>query len=248
MDPSDVFQAADLSQVETALAANPGNAELVSLREELVNLIALTKQQASEAASVPPKERAAAAPRKAEGAQPAQSVQFKAGDDCMARYPADGRWYPARIASVGGSMEKRVYSVIFAKHQSTEALTAENVRARNTPAPTSLPGGYVPRAVHTPKPPTARMYQGETDLERERKRMRKERKRARESTKQKEHADRQNAWKKFAAKGTKKGYDIAGDKSMFKTPDDPYAKVGVVGAGRGMTQNAERSRHVFQEE
>lgn len=35
-------------------------------------------------------------------------------------------------------------------------------------------------------------------------------------------------------------------RSMFKTPDDPMAKVGVVGAGRGMTDYKAKGRHIFE--
>ncbi len=69
-----------------------------------------------------------------------------------------------------------------------------------------------------------------------------------QQTKQTEAKEKAQAWQKFATKGAKKGYAIAGatGKSMFKTPDDPMAKVGVVGAGRGMTSNASKQKHKYE--
>lgn len=89
------------------------------------------------------------------------------------------------------------------------------------------------------------MTRDELAEERERKRARKEKKMEREAAKNREHDARQSAWQKFQAKAVKKKYGVAGDRSMFKTPDDPYAKIGSSG-GRGMTKQAPRLKHTYE--
>ncbi|KAF7842829.1 survival of motor neuron-related-splicing factor 30 [Senna tora] len=58
---------------------------------------------------------------------------------------------------------------------------------------------------------------------------------------------RQNAWQQFqSTKGkTKKIGFFSGRKkeSIFKSPDDPYGKVGVTGSGKGLTEFQKREKH-----
>ncbi|KAH9684494.1 Tudor domain-containing protein [Citrus sinensis] len=59
---------------------------------------------------------------------------------------------------------------------------------------------------------------------------------------------RQNAWQQFqTTKGkTKKVGFFSGRKreSIFKSPDDPYGKVGVTGSGKGLTDFQKREKHL----
>ncbi|KAG6508929.1 hypothetical protein ZIOFF_034311 [Zingiber officinale] len=59
---------------------------------------------------------------------------------------------------------------------------------------------------------------------------------------------RQNAWQQFqSAKGkTKKIGFFSGRKreSIFKSPDDPNGKVGVIGSGKGLTEFQKREKHL----
>ncbi|ORZ29589.1 hypothetical protein BCR44DRAFT_1505516 [Catenaria anguillulae PL171] len=59
------------------------------------------------------------------------------------------------------------------------------------------------------------------------------------------HKHQQQSWKQFAAGGKAKSSGTA-KKSIFATPDNPLAKVGVTGSGRGMTENKDRGKHKFQ--
>lgn len=64
------------------------------------------------------------------------------------------------------------------------------------------------------------------------------------------HRQKQQAWLDFASgkKGGKKMKVVPlKQKSMFSTPDDPMAKVGVIGSGKGMTQFADRKKWEFGE-
>ncbi|KIJ26142.1 hypothetical protein M422DRAFT_272835 [Sphaerobolus stellatus SS14] len=65
--------------------------------------------------------------------------------------------------------------------------------------------------------------------------------------KAKEQETKMMSWQKFTKKAEKKGVNIAGvsGTSIFKTPDNPYGKVGVTGSGRGMTEVSQRGKHVF---
>ncbi|KAK6945545.1 Survival motor neuron, Tudor domain [Dillenia turbinata] len=59
---------------------------------------------------------------------------------------------------------------------------------------------------------------------------------------------RQNAWQQFqTTKGrAKKVGFFSGHKreSIFKSPDDPYGKVGVTGSGKGLTEFQKREKHL----
>ena len=203
-----------------ALAADPENAELASLRDELANLIALTKQYEADQAAARAK-----APKASSASESAH--KYVAGEECMARLPEDGRWYAARILTVAGSVAQPVYSVLLPKQQTTHMLTASDLRPRQAHANAAAPApAYV-------APKKAPMTTEE-----------------REAAKNREHDEKQSAWQKFQAKAAKKRYDVAGDRSQFKTPDDPYAKStctlsDAVGAGRGMTQQAPRRKHTY---
>ncbi|KAJ4486225.1 hypothetical protein J3R30DRAFT_3283433 [Lentinula aciculospora] len=216
-----------LSQVDTALQAEPDNAELASLRAELQELINLTQTalaQAAEASSskVESSRKAASTP----------SLAWSAGDECMARYSADGAWYPARITSVAGSEQNRVYTVVFKGYNSTEQAKSSDLKP--------LPVSYTSTVSATKR-------KHETDDEKERKKKKNEKKLETRAAKAKEQNHKQATWQKFAKKSEKKGVHIAGvsGTSIFKTPDNPLGKVGVTGSGKGMTQINQQGKHKF---
>ncbi|CAO1635363.1 unnamed protein product [Parajaminaea phylloscopi] len=263
-----------LAQANEALQADPENADLQTLKDELTNLISLTRSLAREqaasgsststgqsqsttkssaVATSSHNESLVAAPK---GHEPARALT--AGESCLAKYAADGRWYPARVTSVSGSAKDPVYSIIFKGYNNTEMLRSADVKpapgsvvtnssegasGSSSPAPSVQAAGYQPsKGTGSKKTPLT----AEEEAERERKRKRSEKKAVRHETKTQVANDKANSWQKFAKKGQKKGYGIPGSSSMFKTPDDPLAKVGIVGAGRGMTQYQDRSKHVYQ--
>lgn len=221
--------AVQLAQVESALVAEPDNAELSSLRDELANLISLLKTQQDQASASRPAAKA-----------PVHS--YRAGDECMARYQADGRWYPAKITAVAGSAEHPVYSILFTKYKTTEMVSAADLRPRQVhanaaeaPAP-----GAKPKSSAAARP----MTHDERMRDMERKRVRKEKKMQREAAKNREHDQKQSAWQKFQAKAVKKRYVAPGEQSQFKTSDDPFTKVGT--SGRGWTPQAPRQRPTYE--
>ncbi|KAH8102474.1 hypothetical protein BXZ70DRAFT_890192 [Cristinia sonorae] len=220
-----------LSQVEQSLEADPANEGLVTLRDGLKELIELT--EASIAA-----ERASSS--KAESSRKAAptavaSKTWAAGDDCLAKYSGDGQWYPARIASVGGSAERRAYSVVFRGYNTTELVDGTQMKA--------LPGNYQAGAAGGGK----RKLSKEEEEEREKKKKKNEKKLESKAAKAKEQVAKQATWQRFAKKSEKKGVHIAGvaGTSIFKTPDNPLGRVGVTGSGKGMTEVAPRGKHKF---
>ncbi|KAL9934724.1 hypothetical protein V8E36_006499 [Tilletia maclaganii] len=269
-----------LEQVQAALVDDPDNEEMHTLEEELRNLIAMTRelleQQEAEATAAAAAsshgkgkgryteqevaiEEAGPAESATSKAQPghsaAQSRQYAAGEEVLAKYAADGRWYPARITSIGGSVHNRVYSIVFKGYNTTELLSGSDIKPSKSHSsaahqPASGPAYGSTSATSDPLAPaqpdgTPKTKAFDPNAEKERKKRRVEKSKERHAVKAVESQSKQQAWQKFAKK---KGAVISGasGKSMFRTPDDPLAKVGVVGAGRGMTQTVNRSKHVYE--
>jgi len=222
-----------LSQVELALSATPDNAELTSLCSELQELIELTQTAIAQAEAASSSK--AESTRKA--ATTAPSKTWAAGDECLAKYSGDGGWYPARITSLGGSAENRVYSIVFKGYNTTELVKSAEIKA--------LPANY---ATTAPSSSTNKRKMSKAEEEeKERKKKKNEKKLEVKAAKAKEQNNKQATWQKFAKKSEKKGVHIAGTAgtSIFKTPDNPLGRVGVTGSGKGMTEVATRGKHKF---
>jgi len=222
-----------LSQVELALSSDPANAELASLRSELKELIQLTQTALSQADAVSSSK--SDGNRKTATATPTQT--WSAGDECLAKYSGDGAWYPARITSLGGSAENRVYSIMFKGYYTTELVKASEIKA--------LPANY---SFTAPSSSNKRKLDKAEEEEKEKKKKKNEKKVEAKAAKAKEQMQKQATWQKFAKKSEKKGVHIAGvsGTSIFKTPDNPLGKVGVTGSGKGMTEVATRGKHKFE--
>ncbi|KAJ7597105.1 hypothetical protein C8J56DRAFT_308302 [Mycena floridula] len=219
-----------LSQVDLALSTDPDNAELAELRSELKELIDLTQAALAQAASSSKAESS----RKSYSAS--TSHNWAAGEECLAKYSADGSWYPARITSVGGSAENRVYNVVFKGYNTTEQVKPSEVK--------HLPPNY---NLITPSSSNKRKLSKQEEEEREKKKKKNEKKLEVKAAKAKEQTAKQATWQKFAKKSEKKGVHIAGvaGTSIFKTPDNPLGRVGVTGSGKGMTEVSTRGKHKF---
>lgn len=245
-----------LSQVELALSTDPANTELASLRSELKELIELTQTAISQAEASTSSSSKTDANRKIHTV--ASSHTWSAGDECLAKYSGDGGWYPARITSLGGSADNRVYSIVFKGYNTTELVKAAEIKA--------LPANYASTA---PSSSNKRKLTKAEEDEREKKKKKNEKKLESKAAKAKEQTQKQATWQKFAKKSEKKGVHIAGvaGTSIFKTPDNPMGRgacrscviyyvilysnlyplfsVGVTGSGKGMTEVASRGKHKF---
>lgn len=199
-----------LSQVEEVLVTDPDNAELVSLRSELKELIQLTEAAIAQAEAASSSK--ADASRRSATATPART--WSAGDECLAKYSKDNAWYPARITSVGGSAENTVFSIAFKNYNTTELVKAADLKP--------IPSNYSNTEQSSNK---RKLTKGEEE-ERERKKKRNEKKVEVRAAKAKEQTQKQASWQKFAKKSEKKGVHIAGisGTSIFKTPDNPTGR------------------------
>ncbi|KAI0652228.1 hypothetical protein C8Q79DRAFT_897766 [Trametes meyenii] len=225
-----------LSQVELALSADAENQELISLRSELKELIELTQAAIAQQDAATSSSKAEAS-KKVVAATASSSKVWAAGDECLAKYSGDGQWYPARIASVGGSGDNRAYSVVFKGYNNTELVNAGQIK----PLPANHQGP-------APSASNKRKLSKMEEEERERKKKKNEKKVEAKAAKAKEQQEKQQSWQKFAKKSEKKGIHIAGvtGTSIFKTPENPLGKVGVTGSGKGMTDVAPRIKHKFE--
>jgi survival of motor neuron-related-splicing factor 30 len=214
MDASELetFQA-QLTQVETALQADPDNQELESLRTELKTLIQLTEDSIAQTKL----SQSAAAAKKTQTTTGDRVVTAAAGDEVLAKYSGDGNYYPARVTSVGGSAEKRVYSVVFKGYNNTELVDGNSIKP--------LPANYASRELKAASG-SKRKLTKEEEEERERKKKKNEKKLEVKAAKAKEQMQKQATWQKFTKKAEKKGIAIAGvaGTSIFKTPENPLGK------------------------
>ncbi|GAA5903627.1 hypothetical protein JCM5296_001373 [Sporobolomyces johnsonii] len=249
-----------LAQIKLGLAKEPTNTEYLTLKDELESLIALIKESLGAQAPAPPPAAASPAPSSAKPSTPRSAApsastsrpasaqpkhDFKSGDDCSARYEGDGKWYPARITSISGTSDQPVYTVVFRGYDTPEIVSAKDVRPPSKwDAATSAGGSGVGEKRKLGEPT-------KEDLEKERKKKKNEKKAETQKMKAEEQNAKQKGWQAFAKKSAKKGVSIPGlqGESMFRSPDDnnPNAKVGVVGSGRGMTKAQERKRQTFRE-
>ena len=156
---------------------------------------------------------------------------MKAGEECQARWSGDGRFYPAKIASISGSDDNRVYSVIFKGYDNTEIVPQADVKPLSESRKRAL-------------------EREQEEAEKDRKRRRNEKKAESRQQKTAEQGARQKTWQSFTKKATKKGVHIPGVEgaSMFASPDNPHGKVGVVGSGKGMTSVSAPKRQVFRDD
>jgi len=258
-----------LSQVKLALEADPSNAEISALKSELEELISLTKQaagisgQASSAPVASPapskakgkaKETASPAPAaaasssatstKATGTPTPDRPKLSAGDECSAKYK-DGKWYPARITSVAGAADSPVYTVIFKGYTAPQTLAANQVR----PVANSSSHGSPDVSSSTVHALSAKRKLTAEEIEKEKEKKKKKNEKWTETMNAKTQVtvQKKNAWESFGKKAAKKGVKIGGleGKSIFRTPDNPTGRVGVVGSGQGLVPFEQRGKHKF---
>ncbi|KAJ2957168.1 hypothetical protein NQZ79_g7061 [Umbelopsis isabellina] len=215
-----------LEQIEASLESDPQNSELLKLKSDLEELISLTSQFETVQSSPATPTKKSEVNQKVEE-KPASSAaplyqQYSVGQEVMAKYQADGKYYKAKVSNVGGSGV--VYSVIFSGYQDVEIVKAEDIKPIDNKNKNKRPAG---------------VFQESSD------------KKAAPVKKPKKTAAvevKKNAWLNFANKSEKKKKISAtpiNKKSMFKTPDNPEGKVGVIGSGRGMTGFQQRGKHQY---
>ncbi|KAI9266593.1 hypothetical protein BDA99DRAFT_558656 [Phascolomyces articulosus] len=294
-----------LEQVELALSKDPENEELQKLQNDLQELISLTQQleqQQKKSTSQSPRTTTPGSPvttnnnggglkegNKKRKTSPSvtssptpvlKTHQFSVGQDVMARWSGDGKFYRATITAIGGA--DQVFSVTFRGYADTEMVKAEDVKALDnkkrqgifedvsasassgsiingatiTAAATTTSGATISAAATTTgNIATTGATMTTTSLEDQPSPAKKGRKDKFQPKKKVSEVEvKKNAWLNFAsgADSKKKKKKMAAapinKKSIFKTPDNPAGKVGVVGSGRGMTSFQQRGKHLYNDD
>lgn len=183
---------------------------------------------------------------------------FNVKDVVLAKWSSDRLFWEATIISKTGSSADPVYTVSFKADGAKETKRKHEVRAipnkkrkaDGPPAAVSTPpvsaspqprtnGAVIsaPPVVDTSliqKREPSMVSDGPTRMKPEKKKLK--------GNKQLE--GKQNNWQSFMKTGPKKT-NVAATKpkdSMFRTPDAPSAKVGVIGSGKGITKDQSRAK------
>lgn len=183
---------------------------------------------------------------------------FNVKDLVLAKWSGDKQFYEATVISKTGSSADPVYTVTFKIDNSTETnkrkhevrampgrkRKAEGAPAAPSPAVSSTPDPAANGAVITAAPVVDKsaiqkkepsmVSDGPTRMQPEKKKLKGGK--AMESKKAN--------WQSFMTNGPKKSSvsAIKPKQSMFRTPDAPSAKVGVVGSGKPMQKDQSRSK------
>ncbi|KAJ3034907.1 hypothetical protein HDV00_004550 [Rhizophlyctis rosea] len=192
--------------------------------------------------------------------------RFTVGQRVLARYSADGKYYDAVIDAVPQE-GLGVYTVTFKGYGNKEAVKGEDIK------PISQPQHHHKRPISAIEAASANDTTADSDSaaassastaaashDAEKKKKKKKFNpdgTAAAKSKNNEQVEKQKAWLAFATGGAggKKAKAKAAaampllkKSSIFKTPDDPNAKVGVVGSGKPMTQFQQRGKHVYRDD
>ncbi|XP_004522935.1 survival of motor neuron-related-splicing factor 30 [Ceratitis capitata] len=221
-----------LQQVEAGLQTDPDNAELLKLKEDLVEVIELTKdlirtqlEEQKKSAYIEPSTGASiseyydeveAALLEAEKLV-TTTQKWKVGDKCQAKWLEDGKYYDATIEGIGADGE---VNVVFDTYQNRATTTVTELRActtRNEVFPSTSKRHH----------PNQKEYL--------KKRKQKKLQRVKELEEEREHDKKK--WLNFTSKNIKKpGMKV---KSIFSTPDTVSGRVGIGTcgvSGKGMTE------------
>lgn len=240
--------------------------EVIALTEEL---LATTKQNGSSAGATP----SSAALHDQEGSShnkmeqmnaPNQHQKFPIGTKVQAVWSEDGEWYDAIIEAhtpIGyyvsynewgnkeevdpdnvRPVEDGVVDVLLEAERQAEATKQELKRKIQQAAAADFQSRSLPPKLRiNPEDP-------EDVKATKRKKIHAFKSKVRREQLEVTQNKRQNAWQQFQnAKGrTKKTGFFSGRKkeSIFKSPEDPFGKVGVTGSGKGLTDFQKREKHL----
>ncbi|KAG2261614.1 hypothetical protein Bca4012_013674 [Brassica carinata] len=262
-----------LQQVRQLLSQDPRNSEYADMEKELKEVIALTEELLATAKQneIPPSDTGATAesPDLLEGAwqkmesrnDPIHEGKFPIGTKVQAVYSEDGEWYDATVEAhtLNG------YYVSYNEWGNKEEVDPDNVREIETNA--LLEAERIAEAAKNAlkrkiEQAASSDYQSKTlpaklkidpndpeDVKiAKRKKIHAFKSKARQEQLEVAQNKKQNAWQQFQttkAKTKKVGFFTGRKKeSIFKSPEDPFGKVGVIGSGKGLTDFQKREKHL----
>lgn len=205
-----------LAFVNLSLEADPENADLLSLKQELLEIIELTAPSSSAAPVSKGKGKETASASVASNTNWQDQGQYKAGADCMAKYK-DGKWsvlfvrtvryaearltnrYPAKINAVIGSADSPLYTITFKGYTSSTNVPLSSLKPHDPNAP-----------IPTPQPSNKRAHESLSEKEKDKKKKKGEKWMATQTARTEDMRDKKTAWDKFGKKAQKKGIHISG--------------------------------------
>ncbi|KAL1225643.1 hypothetical protein V5N11_004981 [Cardamine amara subsp. amara] len=261
-----------LEQVRQLLSEDPRNSEYADMEKELKEVIALTEEllatakqnsdagvDAGETVGSPDLEGAW---EKMESRNdPIHEGKFPVGTKVQAVFSDDGEWYDATVEAhtVNG------YYVSYDEWGNKEEVDPDNVRAiehnslleaeRLAEATKNALKRKIEQAASSDfqaKTLPAKLKIDPNDPEdvkiAKRKKIHAFKSKARQEQLEVVQNKKQNAWQQFQttkAKTKKVGFFTGRKKeSIFKSPEDPFGKVGVTGSGKGLTDFQKREKHL----
>ncbi|CEP17502.1 hypothetical protein [Parasitella parasitica] len=230
-----------LEQVELALQSDPENEELKKLQHDLQELITMfeavaeptsPKRKETHTHQQPPSNNATTTALK--------THEFSVDQEVMARWSGDGEFYKATITAIGGA--DQVFSVKFKGYSEAEFVRAEDIKPiqskkrtgvfENVGEPKKKKKDTTALSTSSSSATAGASTAAPTGMKKK---------------KAAEFENKKNAWLNFATGGSKKkkATPVINKKSIFKTPDNPEGKVGVIGSGKGMTSFQQRGKHIY---
>ncbi|KAJ3678035.1 hypothetical protein LUZ60_001838 [Juncus effusus] len=260
-----------LKEVKRLLADDPGNSEYADMKNELQEVIELTEELLQTArqneGSIGTSTGTTSFSQFDSDEQPYFDHKFSIGTKVQAVWSEDGEWYDATIEA----LTPNGYFVHYDKYGNKEEVDPLNVRPKEDDDSEANPLQDAEReALKTREAIKRKIQQASlvTDFQArelpsklkidpndpdEVKAAKKKKIHAFKSKVRQEKLEvvqnkRQNAWQQFQttkAKTKKVGFFTGRKKeSIFKSPDDPKGKVGVIGSGKGLTEFQRREKHL----
>jgi len=214
-----------LEQVEAALTSDPSNAELLKLKDDLTEVITLTKNLIeTQTIAI-----AGAHEQETVDDEDIPIKQWRPGMECSAPWSEDGQWYDAVIDSI---TDDGFVAVTFDGFNNTDVTKASMLRERKPMEKrTAQAAGFSREAEKNKK--------REMENQRLHAKKRKQKKHDRQKQIEEAHEADKAKWQAFASK-TKRLKGVT-KKSIFATPDAANGRVGIgtcgIG-GRPMTEYA----------
>ncbi|XP_033139868.1 survival of motor neuron-related-splicing factor 30 isoform X2 [Brassica rapa] len=259
-----------LQQVRQLLSEDPRNSEYADMEKELKEVIALTEELLATAkqneislsdagaTSDSPNNLLEGAWRQMESRNdPIHEGKFPIGTKVQAVFSEDGEWYEATVEAhtLNG------YYVSYNEWGNKEEVDPDNVRAiennalleaeRLAEATKNALKRKIEQAAssdYQSKTLPAKLKIDPNDPEDVRKKIHAFKSKARQEQLEVAQNKKQNAWQQFQttkAKTKKVGFYTGRKKeSIFKSPEDPFGKVGVIGSGKGLTDFQKREKHL----